>query len=419
MQVTVALDLRYAVTPDGVAWTQYGMGQAFWERYLEVFDSVKIVARATPVERPPEGWQQVTGPQISLHAVPDVNGPWEALKQFFPFRKSIRSAMPEHGAVILRAASVVGNMLEGALHRRNYPYALEVVGDPYEVFAPGVFRHPLRPFFRWYFYRSLRRQCSGAIGVAYVTRQSLQRRYPARSLSVSISDVELVGRARHGAVFSTSYSSIELASSTIATSARGPRMTGRRRLITVGSLAQLYKGTDILISALDLCVRQGLDLEADILGDGKYRAALMEQAERAGLGSRVRFHGHVPAGEPVMKLLDEADLFVLPSRTEGLPRAMIEAMARGVPCIGSDVGGIPELLDPEDLVTPGDAVVLAARIQEVLANPTRMEAMSRRNLELASQYQADTLAKRRRSFYRHIRDAIAAREAALTGNRRS
>ena len=65
------------------------------------------------------------------------------------------------------------------------------------------------------------------------------------------------------------------------------------------------------------------------------------------LRDRVRFRGQLTTPVDVRAELDRADLFVLPSRQEGLPRAMIEAMARALPCIGSSVGGIPELLQPK------------------------------------------------------------------------
>ena len=95
----------------------------------------------------------------------------------------------------------------------------------------------------------------------------------------------------------------------------------------------------MLIEAVARCVRAGLDLTAVIVGDGKYRTDLMAQSERLGMASRIRFAGQITAGEPVRRILDTADLFVLPSRTEGLPRAMIEAMARALPCIPAPPSG--------------------------------------------------------------------------------
>ena len=404
MNVTVALEARYTVAPDGSVWSQFGMARQFWERYLDVFDTVTIVARAVRVEQVPEGWLPVNGKNILFQAVPDFCGPWQWLKRYPAVRAAIRTAVPAHGAVILRAASHIANMLEGELREKNHPYALEVVGDPYEVFARGVVDHPLRPFFRWHFTRSLRRQCLCAVGVAYVTIRVLQERYPARARSTSVSDVDLPREAVLGGVLLTHYSNVELDATGVAEGTRQAKQHGPYQLVTVGSLAQLYKGTDVFIEAVARCVRAGVDLTAVIVGDGKHRPELMAQAERIGMASRIRFTGQVTAGEPVRRILDSADLFVLPSRTEGLPRALIEAMARGLPCIGSDVGGVPELLDASELVPAGDPAVLAAKIQEVLNDPLRMAAMSQRNLAAALEYRDSVIAERRRRFYQHVRD---------------
>lgn len=403
MDVTVALDARYVVAADGSVWSQVGMARSFWERYLDVFDRVRILARAARAEQAPEGWLPVNGKNILFHGLPDFCGPWQCLKQYPAIRSAIRAAAPARGAVILRVASQVANVLERQLHERGYPYALEVVGDPYEVFAPGVVDHPLRPFFRWHFSRHLRRQCLRAAGVAYVTKHALQKRYPTRLMSTDVSDVELPREAVLGGVGWTHYSSIELAPAGFAECLRKPKEHGPYQLVTVGSLAQLYKGTDVLIEAVARCVRAGVDVTAVIVGDGKYRPDLMAQAERAGMASRIRFCGQVTAGEPVRRVLDAADLFVLPSRSEGLPRAMIEAMARALPCIGSAVGGVPELLDVSELVPAGDPAALAAKIQEVLGDPSRMEAMSRRNLAGARNFAHSVLAERRQRFYQHVR----------------
>ena len=120
------------------------------------------------------------------------------------------------------------------------------------------------------------------------------------------------------------------------------------------------------------------------------------------------FQGLLPTSEAVREQLDRADLFVLPSHQEGLPKAMVEAMARALPCIGSTVGGIPELLPPEDLVPPGDVAALASKIREVATNPDRMARMSARNLEKATEYRDEVLSEQRNEFYRYVRDMTEA-----------
>jgi glycosyltransferase involved in cell wall biosynthesis len=249
-------------------------------------------------------------------------------------------------------------------------------------------RHPLRPLLRWWFPRQLRRVCAEASAVTYVTERALQRRYPPTpsAFSIHCSDVELPPEA-------------------LVASPRKPHPEQSAfALIMVGTLAQLYKAPDVLIKATAQCIRKGLDLRLSLVGDGKFRPALEQQAAEAGLGGRVRFLGQLPAGERVRAELDRADVFVLPSRHEGLPRAIVEAMARGLPCIASTVGGIPELLPESDMVPPGDTAALARKIREVIESPERMAAMSARNLQKAGEYMEAALAGRRTSFYQALKE---------------
>lgn len=384
MTVFITSEERFVQTADGRVWSGGAGSYSFWKRYLGVFGQVRVIARIANATTPPGSRKRADGEGVTFDALPCYMGPLEYTQQFFSIKRAIRKALSRKGAVIMRVPSPIAHCVEREL-ASGHPFGLEVVGDPYEVFAPGVVDHPLRPFFRWHFSRHLRRQCLHAVGVAYVTKRILQERYPPQFMSMSIS-------------------SIELGSAHIAECAGKPKQHGPYQLVTVGSLAQLYKGTDVLIEAVARSVRAGLDLTAVIVGDGKYRPDLMAQAERLGMASRIQFPGQVTAGEPVRRILDTAALFVLPSRTEGLPRALIEAMARGLPCIGSAVGGIPELLDASDLVPAGDPAALAAKIQDVLSDPLKMETMSRRNLAGAREFCDSVLAERRRCFYQHVRD---------------
>ncbi|MDM9385232.1 glycosyltransferase family 4 protein [Chlorogloeopsis sp. ULAP01] len=388
MNVVVILEHRFDRTPDGAVWTQTTFAHQFWKRYLEVFDSVRVVARVREVPLIPVGSKRADGEGVSFAAVPYYVGPWQYLQRSHQVKIAAQNAVNVNDAVILRVGSTIANCVQPLLDKTGHPYGVEVVADPYDVFASGSIKHPLRPLFRWFFPRQLQHQCAGACAAAYVTKYALQRRYPPAK-----------------GAFSTHYSSVELPNTAFVAFAQSPKQEIHKfTLISVGTLAQLYKAPDILIKAVAVCVKEGLDLQLILIGDGKHRPELEMLAKNLGLEKRVYFRGQLPAGDAVRAELDRADLFVLPSYQEGLPRAMIEAMARSLPCIGSTVGGIPELLPPEDMVPPGDVTALAKKIQEVITNPKRMASMSARNLEKAKEYTDEILHAKRIAFYRYVRE---------------
>ena len=167
----------------------------------------------------------------------------------------------------------------------------------------------------------------------------------------------------------------------------------------------MYKGFDDLIDAVAACSSAGTPVDLTLIGEGRHRAELEARAYRRGIANQVTFTGQLPPGQAIRDHLDRADLFVLASKTEGLPRVMIEAMARGLPCIGTSVGGIPELLLPEDLVPPGQPAALAGVIATVVADAARMSRMSAANLEKAREYRDSALDARRGEFLSFLRHA--------------
>jgi glycosyltransferase involved in cell wall biosynthesis len=389
MKVVVDLEHRFDRTPDGRVWTQTTFPYSFWTRYLQVFESVRVVARVRDVANVPSDSKETNGERVSFAPIPYYIDPWQYLLKTWQVWRSARNAVNANDAVILRVASPIASPIQSMLRQTGRPYAVEVVADPYDVFAPGSVKHPLRPFFRRSSPRRLRRHCVQAGAAAYVTKEALQQRYPCPNFSVGVSDVDLPERA-------------------LVSSSRLPRQGGTFNLIFVGTMAQLYKAPDVLINAVAACVQEGLDLKLTLIGDGKHRSELEARAKSLGLGERVSFLGQLSGGDAVMAQLDLADLFVLPSHQEGLPRAMVEAMARALPCIGSTVGGIPELLPPEDMIPPGDVAALANKIREVVTNPERMARMSARNLEKAKDYRDEVLCDRRNEFYRYVREMTEA-----------
>lgn len=388
MRVSVVLEQRFDCTPDGSVWDQTTCSYPFWCRYLEVFDRVQIIARVHNIDSVPENYSLVNGPDVEITPIPLYIGPCQFLSRAIKVWQAAKNSVSHNDAVVLRIPSLIASCVQPSLSRNGHPYAVEVVGDPYDVFALATFRHPLSPFFRWWFTRQVKRQCKNASGTAYVTEKTLQSRYPGEADT-----------------FSAYYSSVDLPDIAFSESLHHLNSKSlKKTVVFVGSLAQLYKGPDVLIDAVAKCMKTGMNITLLMIGDGMYRSLLEKRVKTLGLSERIHFLGQLPAGEAVREQLDKSDLFVLPAKTEGLPRAMIEAMARGLPCIGSNVGGIPELLAPSDMVPPGDVNALAKKFQAVLSDHRLMMRMSEQNYLKANEYRKDLLDKKRNAFYQHLRN---------------
>lgn len=143
------------------------------------------------------------------------------------------------------------------------------------------------------------------------------------------------------------------------------------------------KGVHILLDAFERTTHQVSDIRLEIIGDSddaEYKAELKNVVNWQKLEPRVTFHGW---REDVLDALDTADIYVLPSFTEGIPRSIVEAMALGKPIISTTVGGVPELLDGGELgmiVPPNDSTALANAMYDMAADKTRRDKFSQRGI---------------------------------------
>lgn len=219
----------------------------------------------------------------------------------------------------------------------------------------------------------------------FVTRYALQQKYPAAGLVFSGSDVVLDD----------------------ATFAGAPRYAAGGAepftLVSVASLDQPYKGIGVLLEAVRRLRSTGRRVKLLVAGGGVLMPSLQEQAQSLGVRSDVEFLGQLDRNG-VRRALDAAHLFVLASLTEGLPRALLEAMACGLPAVSTNVGGIPELLPADCLVPPRDPAALARRIQEYMADDALRRTMGERNQQVARTYHEAAQAPIRRAFLRAIED---------------
>lgn len=184
----------------------------------------------------------------------------------------------------------------------------------------------------------------------------------------------------------------------VARAQGGPVMS----IVSVGRLDEV-KGFPTLLQACRVLQQEGIDFECEIIGDGPLRASLAEQLHALGLQDRVTLAGARPSQE-VERRLARADVFVLASQRsragnmDGIPVALMEAMASGTPVVSTAVSGIPELVEDGRtglLVPPRDPVALAAAIRRMREDRAlRARCVAAATIRVGREFDADTEAAR-------------------------
>lgn len=387
--LNLAIDQRLFRAPDGEIWTQSAPAYDFLSLALSVFPNIRVIAR-TSSEFPEAGLRRLEGPGVKAFPLPDFRGPFAYWRQRKPVQAAIQAAAQLDGAFLLRIPSQCGFLLAEELEKRKAPYAVDLLTDPDAFFAPGVAPHGLASLFRPYFTRRCRHLCAHAVAANYITGSRTRAAYPASS-----------------AAWSSSISDVDLPAAAFLPLQRQPSPRSLR-IINVGFLDLLYKGQDLLIGALADCHAAGLDFQLTFAGDGLYRERLGALAASLGIGDRVHFTGPLAGAAAVREHLAQSDLFVLPSRAEGIPRALLEAMAAGLPAITSDAGAMADLLSPRWIVPVGSREALASKIQEFATIPDQWADIGAANQERARQFHSPVLTPQWKAFYQAIQQASAA-----------
>jgi glycosyltransferase involved in cell wall biosynthesis len=384
-RVGVLCEERFQQTGAGL-YSPNGFGDVFWERYVRAFGEIALIARAERHARAEAAAVKVTHPQLRLQAIPAFQGLRGVAPKLPQVLWALRDRMRGLDGFIVRCPGTLSLLALPFLLAARKPIAVEMVGDPHAMFesgAGGMAPTVLGPIA----VAASRRLLEGASAVTYVTESYLQGHYPppAGALVGAFSDVAL---------------------SEASFRAR-PRSTGDfsgdpARLLFAGTMEQNYKGIDTLLAAVALLERQGRKVSLRIAGTGRLKGAVAADIARFGLGGTVMLLGRLSTAE-LIREMEACDLFVLPSRTEGLPRTIIEAMARATPVVASAVGGIPELVPERYLVGDGTPESFARAIADCLDEPGRLPAMSAENLAFAHKFSGPEIERKRRDFYEGFR----------------
>lgn len=300
---------------NGEFYTTGGLNNETIQRYTRLDEEVVIYARIIDEQNRVEQWSQIKE-KVIIKGDNTVSG--------FGLDEAIKSA----DSVIIRLPSFLGNKAYRLVKKYKKPFMIEMVGCSWDsLWNHGIKGKIVAPFC----FVLTRKIVRDAPFVLYVTEKFLQRRYPTKGRNVGCSDVVIND------------------SSSVILENRIKKIQTRNSKWIIGTTAAVnvrYKGQEYVIKALALLKKKGITgFEYQLAGNGD-NSYLASIARKAGVSDQVVFLGGIPH-EEIYKWLDSIDIYIQPSFQEGLPRALVEAQSRALPCFGSTTGGIPELLHDE------------------------------------------------------------------------
>jgi len=387
MRLLVATDHRF-FAGDGATFDTYCFDRGFFDDYRSVFDEVRVAARVRR-EPLPEGARRADGDGVAFVPLPDVRGWRWTLAPTRLYLRDLAQAVAWADAVCVRVPSVAGERAFAMARRIGRPTMFEMIGDP--IAALQAAQHGwLAAAGGRYHARKTRALIWGSVCGSYVSRAHLQNGFPAAPGAPT-----------------ESISSIRLPRAEILPPRTFDTRPAPLVCVLTASLVAV-KCHDVLLRGVAAARTAGADVRLHLIGDGGLRTGLESLAAELEIAQHTTFHGHIADRGRMNEILDRAELFVMTSASEGMPRSMIEAMARGLPAIGSRAGGIAEILTAEQTFAPGDWQALGRMLAGISVDRARLNRYAQHSHETALEFAADVLSARRQRLLRHLRERAEA-----------
>lgn len=369
----------YRADDGGIFGTHYS--DAIKQRYLQLGDHVTFMMREASLKGDSSRYSRISESQFSFVPVPDLLSPSGRILNHHAAMRIIDREVRAADVVVARIPSLTARLAVKRAWALKKPIITECVACNWDALWNHHWKGKLSA--PWYFLaqKAVMRNSTHSI---YVTEEFLQRRYPTKGASTAISDVNIA--PPDPAVLERRLGHI----------ADFPKQSRALRLVTVADVAVPYKGQGDVISVLADLSRNGIEAEYHLIGAGD-QTRLQSLSRRLGVEDRVFFNGPLEHSR-VFDLLDEMDIYIQPSRQEGLPRAMVEAMSRGLPCVGARTGGIPELIPEGRMFPPGNLADIT-RIVSALIEQGEQIKDAQVNFARAKDYDRESLNARRKAFY--------------------
>ena len=365
---------------DNKLYSNGGINRDVVNRYLCVFDSLAFATRLKDDSNSENLTLIGDTSEIDYFPMKDL-----ARLKYSNYSKNnqvLSEVISQFDFAILRLPSFMGLLGLKIAKKNNIPYAIEVVGcanDSYRLY--GGLKGLLVSYPMFYL---TKKNVWHSDNVLYVTSSFLQGRYPSKAKNqINCSNVEIVIEDK---VLDKRMRFMDQSKDNII-------------LGMIGALGSRYKGFDTAIKAISNLVDLGhKEYYLEIVGGGD-SIEIVNLIDQYNVSKYVRIVGTLPHPDGIFSWLDSIDIYLHPSRVEGLPRALIEAMSRACPCIGANVGGIPELLEENFLHEKDDYNRLSELVFKLKERNIAKE-QSFNNLKKSNEYSKHNLDQKRTKFYK-------------------
>ncbi|WP_407425075.1 glycosyltransferase family 4 protein [Treponema sp.] len=350
-----------------------------FSRYFCVVDELYVATRVYPINKTySEAHQELINlKNVNIIEFPNLSN----LKGFFlelpKARKKIQQIAKNMDLIFIRGG-VIALLGVTAARKLHKPYLIECAGCAWDEYWNYSFSGKIiAPYME---YRA-KKDTKNASHVIYVTEKWLQNRYPTNGKHTNASNVILNAiddnalTKRLEKITTFDHKNIHIG--------------------TTGGVGNKAKGQQFVIEAISK-LSQKYNITYELVGSGD-NTYLLNMAKKFNVEDKVVFKGQL-THEEVLEWLDSLDFYIQPSMQEGLPRALIEAMSRACPAIGSTTAGIPELLEPQYIFKRGKVKDLIRVMNYSFDNELR--EIVERNFLKSKEYQIDNLNKRRTALYK-------------------
>ena len=354
-----------------------------FERYSSLASNISFLMRTNEITK--DRTYTLVPKEIGVISVPNFKS-ISALKNIKKAKRIIEDSIKNTDIIVFRLPSEIGQIGIKFAKKYNKPYIIECVGCAWDSY----WNHSmLGKIFAPYAFFEMKSAIKKSKYVYYVTEEFLQRRYPTSGKKISCSNVVLPQNEEE----------------VLIKRLKRNNKINKKKTIIIGTAAALdvrYKGQEYVMKAIAELNKQGYKFIYRLAGGYTSQNGsnfLKELSIKIGIEKDVEFVGSLES-DKMNDYYDNIDIYIQPSKQEGLPRSLIEAMSRGCPCIGSNIAGIPELLNKEQLFKKGNSRDLKEKLINMIN--CDLDEISKYNFNKAKKYEKKILDKKRKEFYKEF-----------------